>query len=187
MNTQKLVDNLFIKMTCHSLSGKPNTFTNIFKLPITHIDNVYVSVRFEYYPDLTIKLLVETYNMYFQEEDDQCESLLLYGDVYSKFKEQPELFNNENLKIVIDKMMCDLSEIKYDKILDRFCKDNEYGMFDFIKDFKNINCENDCCICMEKTTYKTFCKHSICTPCLSNLKIINEEINCPMCRVCIGQ
>jgi hypothetical protein len=45
----------------------------------------------------------------------------------------------------------------------------------------------DCCVCMEKNTVMTRCKHNVCRICSHNLikNSKSEHIPCPICRKCI--
>lgn len=46
----------------------------------------------------------------------------------------------------------------------------------------------ECCVCMEKNTIFTRCKHNLCRICLDKLNKNNksEHLPCPMCRKCIS-
>lgn len=185
MNTQKFVDYLFIKMLHLSCEDKPCCYCNIIKLPIKIIDDVLVDVRIEYYVSKKISIIIDTKDAYHMDEE-LTESLILYMFSDTTFTNKSVEFNQETLKIVIDKMLIDLNSLKFDKVQNRFCKDNECGMFDFLMDFNNLKIGEECCVCHDKTTNTVICKHTICIPCLVKLKCNEEGITCPLCRENIG-
>jgi hypothetical protein len=186
MNTEKFVNCLFVRMLQLSSEDKPKCYSNIMKIPIEIIDNILVDVRIDYFVDKTINLIIDTPRAYhIDEEITECLILYLFKD--TTFLNKDELFSPETLKIVIDKLFIDLNSLKFDKVQNRLCKDNECGMFDFLMDLNNLKIGEECCVCHDKTTNKVICKHTICTPCLVQLKPTEDnDINCPLCRKNIG-
>jgi hypothetical protein len=49
------------------------------------------------------------------------------------------------------------------------------------RNIRLFNTKENCCVCIEQTITKTFCKHSLCQACYSSL--ITK--NCPLCRECL--
>ena len=62
-----------------------------------------------------------------------------------------------------------------------FCDDSGYSKLCY--EYNNVETEDDCCICFEKTNSKTKCNHSVCNDCISTLIMNNPySTKCPLCR-----
>ena len=64
-----------------------------------------------------------------------------------------------------------LKTMKFDKLKGGFTENLPY----FVPELSSAE---ECCVCMEKTTVKTNCGHTLCAECWHNLK----EETCPICR-----
>lgn len=192
MFVEKLYNNM---MELYGDENKGTYFKEGIPLPITKIDNVNVHVVIAYYKNLLLTLTIESEHGYMYNDNNNYDNINLYYIRCDLFIKEGDMqigdleLTKENLKIEFDKMMDELEIIKFDKLLNRFVKNP--GMYDFLKNRKNITVGESCCVCFETTTYKTHCFHSICVPCLTEIKFceeLNDDnemdniIKCPICR-----
>jgi hypothetical protein len=70
----------------------------------------------------------------------------------------------ESMKSLLDEFIDKLTTIQFDKRSGSFTK--------------NDDPTEECCVCLEETTTKTNCGHTICVPCWNQIK----KIQCPLCR-----
>jgi hypothetical protein len=172
----------------------------IIILPIRMIDKIHVKVRLNLYENdsKTITLTIHSPKIYLPESgevnEDGPENLieLLYNDEEILEDEDPK-YTIEFIQESLKKVYKYLENIKFDKYTGKFiCKTDGNLPFNDWKSYLNIkNVEvdfNECCVCLEPTSTKTMCVHSLCYACWTNLKIrpsekYDEEVMCcPYCR-----
>ena len=105
-----------------------------------------------------------------------------YTEVNSDINRDMKYFYNF-MKTIIFKM----KELKFDKLYNKLTTTLESKKINLeCNIFKDFYDKEDCCICMEETTCKTICNHSICLKCYGSLieksTKLNATVNCPICR-----
>jgi hypothetical protein len=84
-----------------------------------------------------------------------------------------------------EKCFDELLHYKFDKMKNDFVDGREEQIpFEFYSRLISPNLTltyQDCCVCLEKTSGKTKCNHTICESCLTKIK----TNKCPLCRACI--
>ena len=94
-------------------------------------------------------------------------------------KERHGIDNQEQFAEMIEK----IKNWRFDKLRDRFVV-GEQVTAEF---YDCLVCPTvkftfeECCVCLEKTSGKTYCRHPICLLCFTNLR----SPKCPLCRECI--
>jgi hypothetical protein len=174
-----------------------------FKFPIKELDNIPVTVTLILYEKdyKTISLKIESSKIYisndfdFDENGPENVEKYIYNNEEILKDDDPKYtieFIQEALTIINHK----LSNIRFNKYYGKFSyKTYETYETPSFEDWKNylnmseVKLEfNECCVCLEMTTTKTHCNHSLCYYCWSKLNYseseeINEEtLKCPYCR-----
>ena len=147
------------------------------------------------------------YNTYSYKFSNTME-LDIYSRIYQKKIVSQVVFNTETILLknfLLDKDETIDDKIKefieflynlkfnyaYSKIVDTLLPNDVFKKEEkktIAKLFIKHDSVEDCCVCMEKNTVITRCKHNVCRICLHNL-IKNSRtghVPCPMCRKCIA-
>jgi len=154
---------------------KPTAFYNLH-LGIDCIDDIKCDTIL-LYGDHNMRIEITTHEWYYT--NDEPEQLKLFTKNYGPIIN----FTAEEVKPIIDEIIADLEQLKFSKLNSSFKIGAESTMLDFLKTLQNVKVGSECCVCYEKTRFKTLCSHSLCIPCISQMKGNTEGfIECPMCR-----
>lgn len=188
--------------TRHKNQKQTDGYEHIVLLPIRMVDKIHVKVRLHLFENdsKAITLSIDSSKIYVPEsgevgEDGPDELIeLRYNDVEILMDADPKYtveFIQESLKKVYDY----LNNIRFDKYTGKFiCKKDGIIPFQDWKSYLtmgNIELDfNECCVCLEPTSTKTMCNHSLCYGCWTNLKTRPSEtyedeeevMSCPYCR-----
>lgn len=158
-----------------------------FSLPIRKMEGVPV--------DVTIRTPINGYwylriqsdytkcvNYDSDDEDADTSEVILFHECIRK----PDSESNNDVAANVLKI---INTFKYSKLTNKFVSPAELELhnqkIECFTDLFSSNVElawDDCSVCMEKTGRKTRCKHSLCVPCHSSLKVTDGRKFCPICR-----
>jgi hypothetical protein len=187
MSTQELAEYIYLKHS--SINDKSHHhYHELIVVPIYKIDNLRCETRISL-SKTSIRFYIET-NDYIQttyDDDDEPNALELYS-IYINLEGKE--INTELFKTCIDKwFLVDIPELKFNKVNSRFEKEIRINMWEFLKEIPNMSQGDECCVCQEVTRFKTCCGHTICIPCLTQIKEVQDDDNeehyhkiCPICR-----
>lgn len=115
-------------------------------------------------------------------EEDEYEPIQL-------FSHKVELSSKdiEHVCSKMDELFKIVNGLKFDKLYSSFIPaEHEIIDYSFLTEYTNLKLAGECCVCKEITHQKTVCDHTLCVPCMSNIKPVKDEygigIPCPICR-----
>ncbi len=171
--------------------------------PIKKMDKIHVNVVIklrETTESKTILFSIYSSTIYLAGEDEELDEdgpedveRVLYNHEEILIDDDPKYtveFIQEALSIVYKK----IKNSKFDKYTGKFIyKCDQDISFDdwntYLSNIQNIELNfQDCCVCLDKTSTKTSCHHSLCYSCWTNLKYtVSDKFNedtfkCPYCR-----
>jgi len=165
----------------------PFTETSYFLDVSNKIDDLYVEIEiirkpFKKSNRVHYKLIITPFYYENLKPFKNQNSIFEYIEVNSNINYDMKYFYNF-MKTIIFKM----KELKFDKLYNKLTTILESKKINLeCNIFKDFYDKEDCCICMEETTCKTICNHSICLKCYGSLieksTKLNEIVNCPICR-----
>lgn len=136
-------------------------------LPIHSVDGIKCDVIIKKSRIGLFKLCIETRKSAVMEEDEMCE--------HNYFCELMDISDLKALKTTLDSLRFDRTKSMFTQkpIMD----------WSFLAS-ETVKLKYDtCCVCMEITTDKTNCGHTLCVPCYDKIETDDEEGTlCPLCR-----
>ena len=107
-------------------------------------------------------------------EGEDNERIHLY---YYNHPENYKEFSLEHVREILDNLHETLPKLTLDKTNGVFRLGGH--MEDFGTEYEK---GENCCVCLEKTTTETQCRHHLCIECWSKIKPIGYNKHCPLCR-----
>lgn len=83
--------------------------------------------------------------------------------------------------ILLEELKDTINSLQYDSVKAMFSDTPSI-------DWSGLQCDNvemdftECCVCLSHTTARTDCGHVLCYPCSDQIKIVDDEFPCPLCR-----
>jgi len=126
--------------------------------------------------DVTVRIYLHNN----RPKDKSSSNFRIESDIRSVILYRSETFKGDDHRIAIKKS---LEEIY--RILPNLKADKLYGEISIFLDeglgTKYINTES-CCVCLEPTFTKLYCRHFLCISCQNSMHKINRYFTCPVCR-----
>ena len=154
-------------------------------LEIDSIDNLACDAKLSF-TNNRIDLDINTNEWFPVENEEDYDPFCLFTKRYGPIANPTP----EEIKPIIDEIIADLEQLKFSKLQSSFKLGEQSTMLDFLGTLKNIKVGSECCVCYDKTKFQTICKHSLCIPCITNMKDSDGgedgSLECPMCRTRIA-
>lgn len=184
------MEQLFIKYKTKVNEHSTRTH-HIYLEDISTIDGIGVDVYIHNVNNGDLLLSIESNTIYVNGE-----RINLYnsGRIELKWKKGLHEFQEAFEKIIMI-----LQQLSFDKISSKFVEKKTFYATQIFPELvtigKAISNIEDCCVCYEKTRRQTPCCHTLCIPCWSKIKPVNniddeDEYKitpCPLCRKDISQ
>jgi len=176
----------------------PKTKHEYYMLPICQMNGVNVDITLKSYKGeghwfsvtLVIEAMVCLNKLWSYDDDD--EDRLLHKSVIHCDKQKSEEEIREFTYNAVSKLINSLETLEYNKRNGKFdTKENneienkklilQETVFSRFKNIKMTSDHKECCVCFERTSNLTACKHNLCLVCVTKLSQENKN-SCPMCR-----
>jgi hypothetical protein len=154
------------------LAQFPNVLNQLY-LPIQSVDGIQCQVSIK--KAQTHNLLDDSKEAVFYLKIETKKNTVVFDDQMTEYQYYSEKIDLTQLKQTLD-------SLKFNRMTSKFTSKPIVDWSFLESDTVKLNCDK-CCVCMETTTDKTDCGHSLCVPCYDKIKL-DEDCStlCPLCR-----